>query len=201
MIFAPNWMCVSKEKVYNCLKSPWDLNGGNFYERLKDFVSEITQRRLLLKGSWEKSFWKRLRDMGDRGRNELIKIYPVQTGSQCLVSWLLVAILVGEAFPYWKKWTAFRKLPQGWAEDKRGTKEAERSTIDIWRRIFSDSIGAAQIMCILKYCERHNGQRVRPLQWQETHRITLTNIYVRTLTNTYSDFDNLEKFINFDKSM
>ena len=90
---------------------------------------------------------------------------------------MLVAILVGEDFPYWKKWTAFRKLPRVWGEDKRRTKEAERSTIDIWRRIFSDSIGAAaKIMCILKHCQRLNGQRIRPLQWQETHRITLTNI-------------------------
>ena len=90
---------------------------------------------------------------------------------------MLVATLVGEDFPYWKKWTAFRKLPRGWGEDKRRTKEAERSTIDIWRRIFSDSIGAAaKIMCILKHCQRPNGQRIRPLQRQETHRITLTNI-------------------------
>ena len=91
---------------------------------------------------------------------------------------MLVLILVGEGFPYWKKWPAFfRKLPRVWGEDKRRTKEAERSTIDIWRRIFSDSIGAAaKIMCILKHCQRPNGQRIRPLQWQETHRITLTNI-------------------------
>ena len=55
---------------------------------------------------------------------------------------MLVAILVGEGFPLTERSEQFLgSSPGGEAVDKRRTKEAERSTIDIWRRIFSDSIG------------------------------------------------------------